>query len=453
MSSKKRTPVNWTHKYSPTQLSELVGHTRTVRELREWLRNFGTSSPPVAFLYGGSGIGKTTLGTLLFRQYNYHIFELNAGEIRSKKRIKDLMDKILSNCSVSIMKRRTRQRTIAILFDEVDGLSCGDKGGLHQLFQMIAEQYESGQSVNPVICISNRPYDKKIAPYLYREISLRKPSTLEIFNFLKHVVHAEKVDCEDMALQAIIQHSGSDIRKCLNFLQEVTLCFPGDPIGIDTILRMQGMTHKKTTDCNIFDVTRAMFRMQRPFSAVYQLFRVDSNLIPMMMHENLPHQMQNKKLTTKKALPEYMLLMHNIALSDTLIDAVIVSDRSELTYSVSMLSCGYINERMPPLPKKAGAGPKTVFTNTLTKSATQSNTHNFISSLSYRLGVPSMYCVNILPIMVSQFIKDPRTLLDHNIDHNSLDKILQVYQKWTGKKIGTKDKRAWKTILQKRQLR
>ena len=441
---------HWTQKYQPTQLSDIVGNARCVRELREWLRNFGQQSAPIMFLYGPSGIGKTVLASLLFRQYNYYIFELNAGEIRSKKRVHDLMDKILSNYSVSMMKRRVRQRVIGILMDEIDGMSCGDRGGLHELFQMVSAQHDKGLVVNPVICISNRPYDKKIPENLYREVAMRRPTTVDIFKRLRHVIATEKLHCDDMALQLVIQHSDCDVRKCLNFLQEVSLCFPGEPIELETVQMMQTFTQKKQPDFNIFDVTRAIFRVQRPLHEVQQLYRVDTNLIPMMIHENLPYQMQYKKISQKVSSPEYLFLMHNLALSDVLTNAIMQSARSELEHSVAMLSCGYVNERMSRLPSKSSAAPKTVFTNTLTKSATQSNTHMFISALAYKLGIPSTYCIHLLPTMVEQFIAAPHTLCTYNIDHIDIEKILQIYQKWTSKKVAAKDKKQWKKILQKR---
>ena len=440
---------HWTTKYHPRQLSELVGNTRCVREMREWLRTFGPESAPIMFLYGPSGIGKTALATLLFQQHNYHIFELNAGEIRSKKRVHELMDKIMSNYSVSMMKKRSRQKVIGVLMDEVDGMSCGDRGGLHELFQMVQDQKEQGLVVNPVICISNRPYDKKMAASLYREVAMRKPSSLEIFKLLQRVAVAEQVSVDDMALQLIIQHSDCDVRKCLNFLQETALCFPDDAIEIETVQKMQSFTQKKQADCNIFDVTRAIFAKERPLAQVHQLFHVDSNLIPMMIHENLPMQMQHKKLPQKKMAPVYLDLMHHITLADVLMNVVVEASRSELGYGVAMLSCGYVNETMVHLPSKASTTPKTVFTNTLTKSATQSNTHQFISTLSYKLGVPSAYCIQLLPTLVEQFIADPSTLSQYNLDQSDVEKILQIYQKWTAKKITAKDKKLWKKYCTK----
>ena len=88
----------WISQYRPTKLSDVIGHTKQIKQLKEWLKSFHKTDkkmPPIMFLYGPSGIGKTLLSFVLLSCANYHIYELNAGEIRSKKRITNILDKIL----------------------------------------------------------------------------------------------------------------------------------------------------------------------------------------------------------------------------------------------------------------------------------------------------------------------------------------------------------------------
>ena len=58
----------------------------------------------------------------------------------------------------------------------------------------------------------------------------------------------------------------------------------------------------------------------------------------------------------------------------------------------------------------------------------------------------------MIPTMIQQFIADSANLLLYNIDQNDLEKMLQIYQKWTSHKINTKQKKGWKQILQTRSL-
>lgn len=422
---------HWTYKYHPENLSDVVGHFQGIKILKEWLRKFQTDktkkAPPIIFIYGASGIGKTTIATLLLQQFNYHIFELNAGEIRSKKRIQEMMEKILANYSVNMMKKKHRQQDIGIVMDEIDGMSCGDKGGLHQLFSMIQEQYDKKQVINPVICISNRSYDKKLASYLYTEVALRRPSSFEIIKYLKNICIQENIKIEDTALQILIQYTNQDVRKTINFLQEVVFFFnQSHMITIEDIQHIKDITRKTRVDYNIFDVTQTIFSRKHTFLDIYDFYKVDSNLIPMMIHENLPSRLQHKKIPSKNITAMYQYLMHYLTISDI----ILKFPRWELSYSHSMLTCGYANEYLGSIATKNIECPKTQFTNTLTKSATHSNTQIFLSLLSYKLNIDSRYFPYIFPIILHQITEEPSYVKNYNINYSDIEKISQIYLKW-----------------------
>ena len=74
-------PAQWLQTYHPTQLSDVIGNVRLVRQLKEWLnavqrynRAGGTGDAtrpvPITFLYGPSGIGKTTALAALASELN-----------------------------------------------------------------------------------------------------------------------------------------------------------------------------------------------------------------------------------------------------------------------------------------------------------------------------------------------------------------------------------------------
>ena len=422
---------HWTHKYKPSSLSCVIGHVQAIKTLKEWLKSFQSDktkqTPPIVFIYGASGIGKTTVANLLLQQFNYHIFELNAGEIRSKKRIQEMMEKILANYSVNMMKKKHRQQDIGIVMDEIDGMSCGDKGGLHQLFAMIQEQYDKKQVINPVICISNRAYDKKLSSYLYTEVALKRPSSIDIIKFLKKICIDEKISIEDTALQLLIQYTNQDVRKTINFLQEVVLFFRDNHIiTTEDIQHIKEITRKTRVDYNIFDVTQTLFSRKHKFLDIYDFYKVDSNLIPMMIHENLPNRLQHKKIQAKDITSMYQYLMHYLTISDI----ILKFPRWELSYSHSMLTCGYTNEYLGGIENKNIECPKTQFTNTLTKSATHSNTQIFLSLLSYKLNIDSRYFPYIFPIILHQITEDTLKIKKYNVNYSDIEKVVQIYLKW-----------------------
>ena len=99
----------WTEKYKPKNLSEVIAQQQQIKNLREWLENWedihihgnkrevkssfniarptGNINSKAALISGDAGIGKTTTARLIAQQYNYHIVEFNASDIRNKKSI------------------------------------------------------------------------------------------------------------------------------------------------------------------------------------------------------------------------------------------------------------------------------------------------------------------------------------------------------------------------------
>jgi len=136
-------------KYRPQTLEDFAGHEATVKKLCRWmdahvLGKTQTAKPadverarvshrPNVVLVGNAGVGKTTLATVLFRKYDYDIVELNASDVRTGEQVDAVFKEIMkSTRNVVQMLNHVTQR-IAILMDEIDGLSTGDKGGMKRV--------------------------------------------------------------------------------------------------------------------------------------------------------------------------------------------------------------------------------------------------------------------------------------------------------------------------------
>ena len=429
--------TQWLQTYHPQQCADVVGHSRTMRNVREWLQKVqthasgestGKSPPPITFLYGAGGIGKTTVARVLLQQCNYHIYELNSGEVRSKKRIEETFEKILNNHSVSMMKKKNRQQTLGIVMDEIDGMSCGDKGGLHELFNIVAKQHDEGVVVNPVICISNRPYDKKLSKDLYQEFQMRRPSEAHIIKRLRYICDCEHVNIEDLALVWIAQYGNRDVRRTIHFLQEVVYYFGANlsrRITTEDVDTVKAISSKMHTDHNLFDITRAIFTCTLPFDEMHEMYQTDPMLVRMMVHENLPTQLQQKHIDN--TVNVYGNVMHNLSLIDALSSH---GSHWELSFAYSGMCCGYANTGIGSQPSKMQT-PKTIqFTNTLTKSATQANIHHTLDSLSQRLQLHNSLLPYVVPLVLTHIVQHPEDVTKYQMTFGELEKLTQVYQKW-----------------------
>ncbi len=202
----------WVEKYRPRRLSEVVNQEEAKKALLDWINGWekGKPSKKAVMLVGPPGIGKTTLAYALANEKGYEVLELNASDVRTGERIRQLVGSSMKMGSLFGFRGRI------ILFDEVDGLNVReDKGGLAAIVELIRE------STWPIIMTANNPWDPK-----FRElrdeaevIQLKPLDEDDIMAILRKICNNEGIKCEEDALKLIAQSSGGDVRAAINDLQ------------------------------------------------------------------------------------------------------------------------------------------------------------------------------------------------------------------------------------------
>ncbi|HHH79843.1 MAG TPA: AAA family ATPase, partial [Thermoplasmatales archaeon] len=72
---------DWTEKYRPRTLEEVVGNREAKTLLRSWASKWNLGTPPkkrAVILAGKPGVGKTSSALALANEYNWTVIELNA---------------------------------------------------------------------------------------------------------------------------------------------------------------------------------------------------------------------------------------------------------------------------------------------------------------------------------------------------------------------------------------
>jgi DNA polymerase III delta prime subunit len=120
--------------------------------LRRWLKTPDTAA---FLLVGPPGVGKTTLAREILKENGYRIVELNASHTRSGQAFKKQIIPLLTQKSVlEAMSPTSNKHKLAVLLDEIDGLSLGEKGGLSELLDYM-RGWKAGQTTHPLLLICN----------------------------------------------------------------------------------------------------------------------------------------------------------------------------------------------------------------------------------------------------------------------------------------------------------
>ena len=138
--------------WSPTRLDKTIClHPRAERQIEAWLHK---PSQPAVLLYGEPGVGKTTLAHRCLKTQHLKIIEFNASHTRSGTSFRKIILPLLNEGGIMNMLETGKRGGIAIILDEIDGLSQGEKGGLKELLDYL-RSWKPSEENTPLILISN----------------------------------------------------------------------------------------------------------------------------------------------------------------------------------------------------------------------------------------------------------------------------------------------------------
>lgn len=309
----------WVEKYKPKQLKEIIGNVQAVEKLVKWLQDWESviygglrkDIRPVrhgrfeaqlnvnavaALISGPPGVGKTTAARLVSLGLNYKITELNASDARSRKAILEP----LMSCSKSACLTESAQVVRSILImDEVDGMCAGDRGGIGALVHILKN------TKIPIICICNdrmSPKMKSIANHSY-DIRFVKPNKHQVTSRMMNILKKEGVSADINSVEQIVDASGCDVRQTLTILemwarQSQVVTPAASKFGLKMMMKdpLSMIGH--------FDAASKLLNKNEMKGLRYRekvdLFFIDFDMIPLIIHENYLSAMTNEANQLKR---------------------------------------------------------------------------------------------------------------------------------------------------------
>ena len=281
---------DWTEKYRPKKLSEVIGNPSAVKELEDWAASWKKGIPQkrAVVLIGTPGIGKTSSAGALANDMGWDIIEMNASDQRTGAVIKDVALKGSNFNSLGMdeeYKGSKDGRKKLIVLDEADNLfGNADRGALPVINELIKTTKQ------PVILIVNDFFalSKKSSTVKTDtiQITFRKPVARSTVNALRKIAAAEGVAVDDPVLLKIAENSNGDMRAAVRDLE--SLAQGRRSLELASAEGLQERIVKK----DMYTVLEKMFRNNDPFGA-YNIMKdtdVDPETAMLWIDENLPHE-------------------------------------------------------------------------------------------------------------------------------------------------------------------
>lgn len=281
---------DWTEKYRPKSLDDVIGNPKAVGELKRWAESWTAGTPKfkAAVLLGPPGVGKTTSAEALANDMGWGIVEMNASDQRTGDVIRSVALRGAYAQTFgddgSFLSSEQGKRKLIVL-DEADSLfGNADRGAMPAINELIKETRQ------PVLLIVNDFYELSRKSSTVKtstlQITFQRPQAASIAKALKNVAMSEGFTVTDDALRAIADNSNGDIRAAVRDLQSVAL--GRDNITFGDTSQLSNRVVRKS----IYDLMFAVFRKSAPMEAKRMYMDVDEepSYVLLWVDENLPYE-------------------------------------------------------------------------------------------------------------------------------------------------------------------
>ena len=268
---------SWAEKYRPESLSDLIGNSKAINDLKNWASSWGNKTTKKGIILSGPpGCGKTSAAIGLANDMGWEVVELNASDIRSGDVIEGIA--LRAGLFQTFGSRGISSKNL-ILLDEADNLyeraeqskkkvkNYSDRGGK----RAIAKTLE--QTRQPVVITVNDLYNltkgtgSKIKR-LAMTLKFQRPSAVSVAVVLNNVRESEKLEISQETVRAMAEAAKGDLRAAINDLQSLS---GGNKVILEEDVEKLGTRDRRI---EMFDTLNVIFNSDNydePRTAIFNL--------------------------------------------------------------------------------------------------------------------------------------------------------------------------------------
>ncbi len=202
----------YTDRYAPKRIEDFIGNKEKLEYIKQWMLQClaGRKRKPL-LLWGPPGIGKTSIPYALKEQFDLDVVEMNASELRNKKRV----ERVLGGASLA---QSLFGKGKIILIDDADILAGRkDSGGSPAIRNFLKD------CPHPVIVTASDIWDKKFTPIRSEceQVELKRINKLSVKKLIESIAKKEGLGLSSDDLARIAENAEGDARAALNDLQSM----------------------------------------------------------------------------------------------------------------------------------------------------------------------------------------------------------------------------------------
>ena len=293
---------DWTEKYRPRSLDDIVGNERAIIELRRWANTWKDKIPSkrAVILSGKPGIGKTSCAHALANDFQWTAIELNTSDARNATKIKNVatfgsVNETFTDDGNYISHKQGGRKLIILdeadnLYERVIGASSSDndlsdRGGKKAIIETIKSTNQ------PIILIVNDYYglikgSGEVLRDMCKLLRFYDPYPSMIISLLKKICLKEGINVEIKVLQTIADRCKGDIRSAVIDLQSICL----DRKQVD--IKLLNVIGYRDREKDIFTALREVFKTRNIKSIRDSMAHLDADpkQVMLWLNENLPRE-------------------------------------------------------------------------------------------------------------------------------------------------------------------